>query len=90
MFVPFPIPDRPASPAAHRKFRVTTAALFVIALAAALLQATPAAVLPASKTSSLWGIVVGLAAMSVFIEWRWARTARRDRSRLTASRTPSA
>ncbi|HEX6573935.1 MAG TPA: hypothetical protein VF042_03100 [Gemmatimonadaceae bacterium] len=72
----FNIPDEPASRAAHRKFRTIVALLFVVMSIALILQYTYG-LLPEAKTSTLWGMLAGFAAMALFVEWRWSKNGNR-------------
>ncbi len=73
-------PGTPPTPRAHRGFRIAVGVIALLALTLLTLQYTPRALLPAAKTDSLWGVLVGVVGMSVFVEIRWA-AARRERSR---------
>jgi hypothetical protein len=72
-----PISDNPPVPARHRRFRIIVGTLFLIAAVLLVLQYTPYHLLPERKTSSLWGFMVGVLAMTAYAEYRWSPS-RRD------------
>jgi di/tricarboxylate transporter len=74
----FKIPDRPRSQEAHRKFRRVTAMIFIIVAIVLALQYTSHALLAARHTTTLWGVLTGIAFMTVLVEWRWSRPLRRS------------
>jgi hypothetical protein len=78
--LPHAIPDRAPNRAAHRRFRSIVGLLVVVAAAALALQYTAHALLPAEKTDTLWGVLVGLVAMGLLVDWQWTRAARRGRA----------
>jgi hypothetical protein len=72
-----PISDNPPVPAKHRRFRIFVGMLCVVGIVLLILQYTPYHVLPERKTSTLWGFLVGVLAMTAYAEYRWS-AARRD------------
>ena len=71
---------RAPSPPRKRWFRIFVAVLGTIVIALLSLQYTHFRILPERKTDTLWGVLVGIAAMTGFAEYRWAATNDRDRA----------
>lgn len=72
------IPERPPDAPGRRKFRIAVAIIALIVIVALVLQSTSHALLPGRKTSSLWGILTGIALMTAYVEWRWTRAVNRN------------
>ena len=72
------IPDKPRSQQAHQKFRTIVTLIVVVVAVVLALQYSSHPLLPARKTSSLWGVLTGVVLMTAFIEWRWSRALRRS------------
>jgi hypothetical protein len=64
----------PAQPTAraHRRFRLFVGLLVLAVVVLLVLQYTPLHPLPERKTSSLWGALVGLVAMTAIVEYGWS------------------
>jgi hypothetical protein len=72
-----PISDDPPVPAKHRRFRIFVGLLVTAGVVLLALQYTPYHLFPERKTSTLWGFLVGVLAMTAYAEYRWS-AARRD------------
>lgn len=72
-----PISENPPVPGRHRRFRIFVGTLCAIGIVLLVLQYTPYHLLPEQKTSTLWGFIVGVLAMTAYAEYRWS-AARRD------------
>ena len=75
-----PLSDRTLKQRAHRRFRILTGLIAVLAGVTLLLQYTSHALLPAHRTDALWGVLVGVVGMGLVIDRRWAASARDDRA----------
>ena len=75
------VPERAESAVALRRFRSVAFVVFVIAAFFLVMQYTPYRYLPVTKTSTLWGVLTGAVAMTLFINYRWTAAARRDGNR---------
>ncbi|MGZ8376962.1 MAG: hypothetical protein ACXW0Z_06935 [Gemmatirosa sp.] len=79
MLLPHVIPDDASSRTGHRRFRLIVGVLVLLAAVVLALQHTAHALLPARKTDSLWGILVGLVGAGLLLDRQWAAAARRGR-----------
>ncbi|MFL5613937.1 MAG: hypothetical protein ACJ796_09790 [Gemmatimonadaceae bacterium] len=73
-------PKRSPTPAAHRRFRLVAGLIALAGAAVLALQYTPRHLLSQAKIDTLWGILAGMAVMTVFAEYQWSRPIRRDRA----------
>ena len=61
------------TPQAHRRFRLCTGILGIAVLVLLVLQYTSYRLLPDQKTSTLWGVLVGITGMTALLEYLWSR-----------------
>jgi di/tricarboxylate transporter len=74
MFPFVEISDKAPSPERHRRFRGIVGVMIAVVGIALFLQSTSRALLPARKTSTLWGVLTGIVLMTAYVEWRWSRS----------------
>lgn len=73
-------PTRPPTPQGRRRYRTIIGLLGLGVISVLILQYTPYHLLPVSKTDTIWGILVGMTAMTAFAEYRWSDSVVRDRT----------
>ena len=83
--LPPSLSDRPPDPEKHRRVRWIWGALLVAIAVVVALQYTSYALLPAEKTDTLWGVLVGAGFTVAVVEWHW-RDARLKQSSEHAER----
>jgi len=77
IFSSFPAHAPP--PPRRRRFRIIVGLVGLGVIGLLALQYTHFRLLPADKTDTLWGVVVGMAAALALAEYTWAAAERRDR-----------
>jgi hypothetical protein len=76
----FAISSHPPAPRAHRRFRLVVGILTLGVLGLLGLQYTPHKLLPQHRTATLWGVLVGMVAMTILAERYWAAVAQGERA----------